>query len=212
MNLTIQLNAVKVWAGAQNTQVAVVRNCNLCGFFTSIRFMGGSAANKIPAMEICPLSTCSFELPLAISKMAHINQVGDVNMSNSLSIGNFSIRQFDGLYSLNDLHKASGGLNKHKPTFFLRNDQTQALIEEIDRVANLQLAQNNHSSEVRTAIKVKHGGTNSGTYVCKEIAIAYAMWVSASFMLLVIRTFDSVVNNQPQIEYTKIEKSLNSKS
>ncbi|MGL4673945.1 MAG: hypothetical protein ACRCXK_03700, partial [Wohlfahrtiimonas sp.] len=46
----------------------------------------------------------------------------------------------------------------------------------------------------------------------KEIAIAYAMWVSASFMLLVIRTFDSVVNNQPQIEYTKIEKSLNSKS
>ena len=70
-------------------------------------------------------------------------------MSNTISastliIGTASIRQIDGLYSLNDLHKASGGEEKHRPAFFLRLDQTQALIAEIN-CADL------HSLETRTA-------------------------------------------------------------
>lgn len=39
----------------------------------------------------------------------------------------------EGRVCLNDLHKASGGLEKNKPTFWLRNDKTRALIEEFDR-------------------------------------------------------------------------------
>lgn len=35
---------------------------------------------------------------------------------NAISVANVAIRQFDNLYSLNDLHKASGGENRHKPS------------------------------------------------------------------------------------------------
>ena len=101
-------------------------------------------------------------------------------MSNTISastliIGTASIRQIDGLYSLNDLHKASGGEEKHRPAFFLRLDQTQALIAEIN-CADL------HSLETRE-------GRNGGTYACKELVIAYAAWISPAFHLKVIRVF-----------------------
>ena len=111
-----------------------------------------------------------------------------------LIIGEFSIRQDeDGRYSLADLHKASGNLAKHKPSNFLRVEQTQELIKEIEQVSDVRLGETDHFSNMRSAVKVINGGNNRGTYAVKEMVYAYAMWISAKFHLMVIRAYDSLV-------------------
>ena len=52
---------------------------------------------------------------------------------NEMIILDKSIRQVNGLYCLNDLHKASGGANRHRPSFWLQNQQTIELIEELEQ-------------------------------------------------------------------------------
>jgi hypothetical protein len=101
----------------------------------------------------------------------------------NLTIFSKEIRTLDGLYSLNDLHKASGGEAKHLPNRFVRLGTTQELITEIDQTPDLALA-----------ITTKRGGNNSGTWVCKELVYSYAMWISAKFHLQVIRAFDAMMN------------------
>lgn len=54
-------------------------------------------------------------------------------MMNAISISNVAIRQTENqLYSLNDLHKAAGNKAEHQPNRWLRNQQTQELIAEIE--------------------------------------------------------------------------------
>ncbi|RKT98875.1 hypothetical protein C7H84_34260 [Burkholderia sp. Nafp2/4-1b] len=93
----------------------------------------------------------------------------------SLAIGTSAIRELDGLYSLNDLHAASGGETIKRPNQFLRNEQTQALVTELETA---QIC----------AVKTKEG-RNGGTYACRELVIAYAAWISPAFHLKVIRVF-----------------------
>lgn len=95
-------------------------------------------------------------------------------MSN-LAILNTSIRSYENLFSLNDLHQASGNLAKHKPAFFLRIDMTKDLIAEIEK-------------ETPNALKVIRG-TQGGTYACEELVLSYAMWISPKFHLIVLRAF-----------------------
>lgn len=104
-------------------------------------------------------------------------------MSN-LQILTQSIRTFENLYALNDLHIASGGKSKHQPSNFVRLDTTKALIAEIEK-------DNQH------ALKIIRG-TNGGTYACEELVIAYAMWISPQFHLVVLRAFMAMHRNQPQ--------------
>ncbi|WP_369588272.1 KilA-N domain-containing protein [Kingella oralis] len=95
---------------------------------------------------------------------------------NLIQISNVSIRQHNGLYSLNDLHRAAGGENRHKPSLWTSNQQTIELIKEVEKAGN-------------PAILSKQG---LGTFVCKELVIHYGMWISPSFSLQVIRTFLAV--------------------
>ncbi|WP_118815299.1 KilA-N domain-containing protein [Neisseria lactamica] len=54
-------------------------------------------------------------------------------MMNAISISNVAIRQNDNrFFNLNDLHQASGGSKVHQPANWLRNQQTQELIAEIE--------------------------------------------------------------------------------
>lgn len=103
--------------------------------------------------------------------------------SKALTVAGITVRQMNGLYSLNDLHKASGGEARHKPSEWLRNQQTQDLVEEIQKAGI-------------PALVVKKGGSMPGTYACPELVIAYAAWISAGFHLNVIRVFLSVAAPQ----------------
>ena len=113
---------------------------------------------------------------------------------NAISVANVAIRQFDNLYSLNDLHKASGGEARHKPANWLQLQQTVELVDEISKAGNPALKEN------QQVIQVVHGGSKRGTYACKELVYAYATWISAKFFLQVIRTFDAVISGSPKLE------------
>ncbi|SEP87758.1 KilA-N domain-containing protein [Basfia succiniciproducens] len=107
----------------------------------------------------------------------------------NLSILKTSIRSLDSLYSLTDLHKASGGDEKHKPVLFLRLDQTKDLISEIE----------NDKVQICTLpVKTIRGGKNPSTYACEELALAYAMWISPKFHLVVLRAFLAMHKQQCQ--------------
>lgn len=94
----------------------------------------------------------------------------------------FIVREVDGLYSLTDLHKAAGGENRHRPTFFLQNQETQDLIHAIEQDGTV-------------AYNTMQGATG-GTYVCRELVYRYAMWISAQFSLMVIRAFDRMTKGE----------------
>ena len=106
-------------------------------------------------------------------------------MSN-LSILNTSIRTHESLFSLNDLHQASGGAEKHRPSLFIRLDATQDLISEIQK-------------EVKSTdliFKTTGGRGLRGTYACEELVLSYAMWISPKFHLIVLRAFLNLHKNQ----------------
>lgn len=104
----------------------------------------------------------------------------------NITILNTAIKQDKkGLFCINDIHKAAGSKNKHKPSYWLSNQLTKELIAEI-------------SSDGGIPLSVVRGGLNQGTYVCKELVYAYAMWINAKFHLHVIRTFDEVIQQDYQ--------------
>jgi hypothetical protein len=106
-------------------------------------------------------------------------------MNQLLVIDGVSVRRdFEGRYCLNDLHRAAvtSGANARskEPAKFLGSSHISDLVQE------LTVTQDLGNDPVNTI----RGGQDQGTYVCKELVYAYAMWVSPSFHLKVIRTFD----------------------
>lgn len=92
----------------------------------------------------------------------------------------------DGLYCINDLHKAAGGEMRHRPNYWIDSEQTADLINEILITG-------------KPAIK-KSPGRYGGTYICKELVYSYAMWISPAFQLKVIQAYDRQVNVSTQLE------------
>lgn len=88
-----------------------------------------------------------------------------------------------GRFCLNDLHKASGGASKHQTAHFFMQKSTYELITELLESREL---------ESTPPLQIK-SGRYGGTFVCKELAYAYAMWISPKFHLKVIRFFDKGV-------------------
>lgn len=118
-------------------------------------------------------------------------------MSQLLVIDGVSVRRdIFGRYCLNDLHRAAGAQDRHKPAFWLRNEQTEQLISELQ----------NSNSETPDPVSVIRGGKEQGSYVCKELVYSYAMWISPQFSLRVIRTFDAAVNQPATLQSQAADK------
>jgi len=96
----------------------------------------------------------------------------------NLIIANKKIRTKDGLYCLNDLHKASGADKKNGPSYWMALESTKRFLET-------------------TGITVvKNEGRNGGTYTEKKAVYAYAMWISPEFQSHVIDAYDALVTGQ----------------
>jgi len=114
----------------------------------------------------------------------------------NLIIANVSIRQFDGLYSLNDLRDAAveSGITKDiRPNEWLSLEQTKGLAEILitEKPGNKPID--------------SRAGRYGGTYVAKELVYAYAMWISPKFNLKVIRAFDSIATGAASLGITTDE-------
>jgi len=110
-------------------------------------------------------------------------------MNQLLVIEGIAVRRDnDGRYCLNDLHQAAiiSGLNARtkEPAKFLTNTLIGELVQELTVTQNMGIA----------PVSTIRGGQHQGTYVCKELVYAYAMWISPAFNLKVIRTFDSLTS------------------
>jgi DNA-binding NarL/FixJ family response regulator len=104
-----------------------------------------------------------------------------IAMNPLMTVENVVVRQDAyGRYCLNDLHRASGGANRHRPSRWAENNQTQALVAEISQAG------------IPAWEVVVHSGNRRETYVCRELVHAYAMWISAAFQLKVIRSYDAL--------------------
>lgn len=128
---------------------------------------------------------------------------------NEIVIADKTIRLSDGLYCLNDLHKASGGEKRYEPNRWLRLLQTSELIRELEfeqcepqicgSMKNQSLSEPQiwGSMKNQSLIKtIKGFGKNQGTFACRELVYSYAMWISPKFHLQVVRAFDALVSGR----------------
>lgn len=113
---------------------------------------------------------------------------------NSLTIAHITIHQDEnGRYSLNDLYKASGGENRHRPSLWMANKRTKALIDELRSEQEFLLRNKSSGREFLLAPVAVEATGNPSTYVVKELVYDYAMWISPAFELKVIRAYDALM-------------------
>lgn len=90
----------------------------------------------------------------------------------------------NGLYSLNDLHKLSGGEANKSPSQWFRLDETKELIKECESLT-VHICRVKNKGNV---IEVKEG-RYGGTYAHELLLVSYAGWISAKFQLYINQVF-----------------------
>ncbi|HCB0825977.1 TPA: KilA-N domain-containing protein [Klebsiella pneumoniae] len=127
----------------------------------------------------------------------HVMGYGAPKNHTHLAIeGIFVRRDSAGRFCLNDFQRAAGGEERHNPNRWLRSEMSAQLIAEL--TPDMAFA----------PVDVVRGGINPGTYACKELVYAYAMWISAAFNLKVIRTFDAVQNTMTTLTSDRIQAGV----
>ena len=126
-------------------------------------------------------------------KVVGRNYRGELSQGLALKIGGQSIAvDQDGHIAIADLHIASGGDRATRPELFLASQTFKRLLEEVDK-----------ADTGIPALK----GKGRGAYLSKELAFAYASWVSTSFALRLIRGVDRdlPLANMPRAKLSDIE-------
>ena len=100
-----------------------------------------------------------------------------------------------GLFNLNVIHRASGGLKKHQPSDWLSLESTQRHIDYL-------VAKNGAQ-----AVVVVSGGSAQGTFVHENLVHRYAMWISAEFCDQVIEAFKALVRGDIKKALSEAEKA-----
>jgi pyrrolidone-carboxylate peptidase len=104
--------------------------------------------------------------------------------NQAITLGNTTIHQdVHGRFCLNDLHHAAGGLPKHKPSEWLRSQQTKEIVDELSKAG------------IPALVSIK-GGNARGSYACRELVYVYATWISPAFFVKVVRTYDALVTEK----------------
>lgn len=98
---------------------------------------------------------------------------------SKITILNIEVRvDAEGRYSLNDLHKAAGGEQRHQLRYWLELQQTKDIAQKL--------------GDSGIPLSVIRGGKNQGTYVCKQLVYTYAMWLSPEFHIQVVDSYDAM--------------------
>ncbi|MDD2711388.1 MAG: KilA-N domain-containing protein [Simplicispira sp.] len=99
---------------------------------------------------------------------------------NAITLFDTSIRQdAQGRFCLNDLHKAAGNKERHRPSRWVENRQTQELAQELSRAG------------IPALVSIK-GGKAPGVFAARELVVSYAAWISPVFHLKVLQIFLAV--------------------
>ena len=109
----------------------------------------------------------------------------------TIHIAGLTIEQSsNGLYSINDLHRASGGLKKHQPALWFQLQSTTNFVRYQESKSQAQ----NHKNINLVIETIQGKGKSQGTFVSRKLVVAYAMWISPAFADHVLDTFLDVVD------------------
>ena len=113
----------------------------------------------------------------------------------TIHIAGLTIEQSsNGLYSINDLHKASGGMKKHQPDKWFQLQSTTNFVRYQEGKAKSQAQNQGNGKVIETFVGGDISTPMRGTFVSRKLVVAYAMWISPAFADHVLDTFLDVVD------------------
>lgn len=102
--------------------------------------------------------------------------------------------QPDGLIDAKDMHRAAGSPKGKAPYLWLRWQPAQDLIASLRKPADTQVlaaspvANKDSKCSPQNILRVEPG-RSGGTWLCRELAVAYAAYLDADFHVFVLRVF-----------------------
>ena len=100
-------------------------------------------------------------------------------------------------YDLKGVFTAAGSKPADRPNYWLTSKQAKDYIKLLTVRYNANAGIPAFEQNQRVISVTQGSGVNGGgTFVCRELVYAYAMWVSVEFLDAVIQAFDALATNQ----------------